>query len=529
MSPYNVFDACCMVGRHMKLEANGPHSAADLLAEMDHFGIAEALVVDSLSRENHPVDGNARILDVVKPHPRLHPAWAVLPHGASDEQPAPADLLAAMRRNHVGALYLYPQQYKINLSEWSVDAFLAPLAATGVPLFIVPNEVGAGGNWAWDQTDWSAVVALCQRFPRLPVIVSEFRIRRANRTIYRAFDACPNLHLELSGYWLHHGIEYITRRWGARRLLFGSNWPRLGQGPTLATLTCAEISDADKRLIAGDNLRRLIAWAAPTHPPVALPPPADEFVAFAQTGQRPASMTFADNHGHLGGRACHYHLPDCELAPIVTEMTRLGVEKTCVFSICGVFSDECFGNDLVAAAVQRYPDRFVGFTLINPHRGRDEILRELDRGDALGLRGIKLIPHYQQYPEEGPMIDVICQWANERRRIILNHYWGPARHLERLVSSYPQMCFFTGHSTEEYAAFMPKYPNLYVCSCPLHLPRHCEKLVAAIGADRLMFGSDLQDLPIAWGLGPILFARLPVAAKRLILGENLRRVLTQYP
>ncbi len=52
--------------------------------------------------------------------------------------------------------------------------------------------------------------------------------------------------------------------------------------------------------------------------------------------------------------------------------------------------------------------------------------------------------------------------------------------------------------------------------------------MAAIGADRLMFGSDLQDLPIAWGLGPILFARIPPEQKRLILGENLQRVLREY-
>ncbi|NLW50640.1 MAG: hypothetical protein GXY85_07310, partial [Candidatus Brocadiaceae bacterium] len=44
----------------------------------------------------------------------------------------------------------------------------------------------------------------------------------------------------------------------------------------------------------------------------------------------------------------------------------------------------------------------------------------------------------------------------------------------------------------------------------------------------LLFGSDLQDLPIAWGLGPILFARLPVEQKRMILGGNLRRLLTEY-
>jgi predicted TIM-barrel fold metal-dependent hydrolase len=191
--------------------------------------------------------------------------------------------------------------------------------------------------------------------------------------------------------------------------------------------------------------------------------------------------------------------------------------------------DQTDWDAVVAEAVRRHPDRFVAFTLLNPHRGRHAMLRELARCHTLGLRGVKLIPHYQDYPEEGPLIDVACQWAHEHRQIILNHYWGPARHLERLIRQYPGACYVTGHLTTEYAALMKERENLYVCSCPLWRgPRDCEEVVAKIGADRLMFGSDLQDLPIAWGLGPILFARLGPGEKRLILGGNLQRVLRRY-
>jgi predicted TIM-barrel fold metal-dependent hydrolase len=256
---------------------------------------------------------------------------------------------------------------------------------------------------------------------------------------------------------------------------------------------------------------------------------ADEFVEYGRTGRRPADMVFDDCHGHLGGHAADYHLPDCDLDGIVAEMERIGTRRICAFSFTGVTSDETLGNDIVAEAAKKHPDRFVGFTLVNPHRGRDLMLRELERGAKMGLRGVKLIPHYQGYPEEGPNIDVACQWAHEHRQIILNHYWGPARHLERLMRRYPRACYVTGHTTTEYAALMKKRRNLYVCSCPLwDGPRACENVVAAIGAGRLMFGSDLQDLPIAWGLGPILFARLSVKDKGLILGGNLRRVLAEY-
>jgi len=528
MKDLNALDANCVVGRHLMLQEGGQHTAADLLSEMDHHGIAEALVLDSLGRENHPAEGNRRILNVVKESRRLHPVWAALPPGATDEQPEPEKMLAAMRKNKVAALCLLPAQYRYNLSDWCIDALLEPFAEAGVPVIISYDEVSRGAGRG-DQTDWNAVVALCRRWPKLPVIISEFRIRRSQRLIYRAFDACENIHVELSGYFLHRGVEYVTRRWSSERLIFGSNWPTFNHGMTLAVLARAEVSDRDKQNIAGDNMRRLMNWCSPAHAKVTQRPPADRYVAIGRGATVPKKLRFWDCHGHLGGKACHYHLPDSDLDATVAEMDRHGIEKVCVFSFTVVFGDERLGNDVVAEAVRRYPDRFVGFTGLSPHRGRDEMLRELARCARLGLRGVKLIPWYQGYPTEGPLIDVPCQWAHERKQIILNHDWGLPEQIERLTAQYPNACYINGHSFNNYPEIVKRRRNLYICSCPLwYGPRSCEELVQKIGADKLLFGSDLQDLPIAWGLGPILFARLSEREKALILGGNLKRILSQY-
>ena len=525
---FGFFDSLCTVGRHLKLQAGGLHTAEQLLEDMDRCGVAEALVLDSLSRENHPVEGNPRILDVCAAHPRLNPAWAAIPHAPSDEQPRGEALVESMRQSDVRALFVFARQYRVPLADWAVDDFFAPLAAARVPVFLNYNEVGPVAQ-GWDQTDWPELVNFCRRHPQLPVIWTEWRIRRQNRALYRALDACPNLHIEISGCWLHHHIEYVTRTFGAHRLIFGSNWPRYGQEATLTTLTCADIDDGNKRRIAGDNLRELLSWNEPVAAAdVELPAPADEYAAFARSGRRPARMTFLDNHGHMGGYSFHYHLPNASADDCVADMDRLGVQKTCIFSFSGASCDEHYGNDLVIDAVQRYPDRFIGFTLLNPHRGEKWMLEELRRCAEGGLRGVKLIAHYQGYPEEGPMIDVPCQWAHEHGQIILNHNWGLPAQVERLVTTYPDACFFTGHTTTAYADIMKRHANLYVCSCPLISPRACRHLVSVIGADRLLFGSDMSDLPITWGLGPILLADLPVEDKRKILGGNLEQILARY-
>lgn len=528
MVDWRFFDARCKVGLNLKQGPgpNSPYSVPDLLEDMDHCGVHEAMMLDCLSMEASPKDGNPRVLQQVKDHPRLHPAWVALPPG-SDELPEPAGMIEQMRRHKVAALWLLPMQYRFSLGDWCVDALLEPMNEAGVPLFISHDEIGPL-HLATDPTDLDAVVGLCRQWPNLPVILSEYRIRRSQRPLYKALDACPNLRLEVSAYWLHRGIEYITGRWGAGRLIFGSNWPTHGIGLTLATVACAEIDDADKRKIAGDNLRELIRWCEPDRPQVAIKPPADRLVQWARTGIKPEKIELYDNHGHVGGTSGHYHLPEADADALIREMDRFGVRQACVFSLSGVFSDEVYGNDRALEYIRRYPDRFIGFTLLNPHRGPDFMKRELERCASLGMRGIKLIPSYQGYPEEGPNIDVACQWAHDHRQFILNHWWGGAQQVRRLVSTYPNACFFTGHTTLLYAPVMKEYQNLYVCSCPVLEPRIVETVVQTVGADRFLFGSDLSDLPISWGIGPVLTARIPEAQKRKILGGNLKELLQRY-
>jgi predicted TIM-barrel fold metal-dependent hydrolase len=528
MTDWNFFDARCKVGRHVRqtTDERSPFSHEHLLDEMDHFGVAESLIVDCLSIENSPLDGNPRILAAARTSPRLHPAWVALPPG-SNETPPPDEMLRQMREHKVAAVYVLPVQYRFCLSDWCIDELLEPLADAGVPVIISYEEVGPtiDGN---DNMDWDAIVGMCRRWPKLPVIITARRIRRSQRAMYKALDACENLRLELSPYWLHHGIEYITRRWSSERMVFGSNWPTWGHGMTLATVACAQIDDRDKRNIAGDNMRKLIRWCEPAHPHVATSAPADKLVHWGRTGEKPNGITLYDNHGHVGATSGHYHVPDGDAEALVREMDRFAIEKICVFSLSGVFTDEQYGNDRAIEFVNQCPDRFIGFTLLNPHRGPDFMRRELERCANAGMRGVKLIPSYQGYPEEGENIDVACQWAHERKQFILNHHWGGPEQMRRLVSTYTNACFFTGHTTVAYADTMKQYDNLYVCSCPVLEPRTVETVVDAIGADRFLFGSDLSDLPIAWGIGPILFARISEADKRKILGENLKDLLERY-
>ncbi|NLO73767.1 MAG: amidohydrolase family protein [candidate division WS1 bacterium] len=520
------FDSCAYLGRHGRMREGMPVTPEALLAEMDHYGIHEALVLDALAVEVNPRAGNQRLLEFTRPHPRLHPAWVgLLP--TSHELLPPEELVARMREAGVGALYLFYQQYSLPLEDWALESLLEPLEEASVPVFLCPNR--ALGVWRDDETPWGDVVRLCRRFPRLPVVATEYRVYGGLRAAYSAMSLCPNLHLDLTSWWLHKSLEFLVQEFGAERIVWSSQLPVRCPGSPLMQLNYSDLTPDQLALIAGGNLRRLLSWnenVTPA-PPVNFPPALDRLHEATRARQSLRELEFYDCHGHFGGATPRHVIKDTP-ADVVRELDKFGVRQVCVFTLEGVGGDEVYGNDRIAELVAQYPDRFVGFTLVNPHRGERMMLEELERGRERGMRGIKLIPHYQGYPEEGPLVDVPCRYADEHGLFLLNHSWGSAKQMERLCATYPRACFITGHSTTEYVEVAQRHPNLYICTCPLHNYNQAEEFVELYGADRLLFGSDLLDLPIAWGMGQIMYARLPEADKRKILGENLQRLLAEY-
>ena len=522
------FDACCYLGRHVRMPDGQPETAEEILAAMDHFGIHEALVIDTLSREANPMAGNQRIIQRTKHHPRLHPAWAgLMTH--SREFPPPRELVSQMEDLGVGALFLFYGQFDIRLDDWGIDNLLEVLEEYRVPVFLCPtNWRQPGGS---DTTDWSNVVRICRKFIDLPVVVTESRIYKSQRAAYASLEACPNLKLDVSSWWLHGRIEFICREFGAERLIWSSQLPERNPGVPMMQLNYSDISHEALSLIAGNTMRNLLSWnqnisfAAET---ATLSEPIDSLHRMARERLPLDGEDFYDCHGHIGWCSPHHVVQD-KAEDLVREMDKFGIQTCCVFSLEGVFGDETYGNDEVAAVVKEHPDHFIGFTLVNPNHGKRMMLEELERGLTMGMQGIKLISSYHGYPVEGQLIDVACEYADQHGQFILNHDWGSARQMLRLCQTYPNACFFTGHSSAGYGEVTQQVDNLFICTCPFLAWGQTEQFVEIYGADRILFGSDLTDLPIAWGLAPIFYARIPEADKRKILGGNLKALIERSP
>jgi predicted TIM-barrel fold metal-dependent hydrolase len=250
------------------------------------------------------------------------------------------------------------------------------------------------------------------------------------------------------------------------------------------------------------------------------------FKGLAQQGRTLDGELVIDAHTHLGLMNL-YALPRGAVPDVVAHMDRLGIDRACTFGFAGVSSDFEYGNDVIIDAVARYPDRFVGFaTLHAQYPG--EAVAELERCRRRGLRGIKLIASYQRCPTTDERLAPAYAYAHENHLMMLNHDWGSPDRLDELAERYPNACFINGHIRHDCGEVLRERPNVYQCTCAALMWRDVERLFEACPLEKIVYGSDLIDLDGPFGLGPILFARIPDDAKRSILGLNMQRVLDEY-
>ncbi|HUT90600.1 MAG TPA: amidohydrolase family protein [Thermoguttaceae bacterium] len=243
-----LFDANCMLGRIIAPKPGFPLSVGELLDVMDDFGIAEALVYHSLSKEYHPAEGNRVLLDEIAAVERLHAMWVVMP-SHTGELPDEEELVRQMLSLGVKAarVFPHPDSQNFSLRHWVSERLLRSLQSMRIPLFVDQEQV-----------DWDTVHEVCERYSELPLVLTNVGYR-VNRYLYPLWEKYANSYIELSNYCGHRAIEELVGRFGAERLLFGTRLPYFTPGSAIGMLSYAGISEAERKRIAGDNLRNLLA------------------------------------------------------------------------------------------------------------------------------------------------------------------------------------------------------------------------------------------------------------------------------
>ena len=163
------------------------------------------------------------------------------------------------------------------------------------------------------------------------------------------------------------------------------------------------------------------------------------------------------------------------------------------------------GNDAMLALLAREPDRVRMMTTVNPNY-TEHAVAEIDRCHAAGAVGIKLLASRRA---DDPLLDPVAEAAARHGVPILHHIWQHRRRewpsqeisdgadLARLAERHPRVNFILAHigGGGDYMhtfAAVKEYPNILPDLSGSGVDRGMlDEALAALGPDRLLWGSDL--------------------------------------
>jgi len=263
-----LFDVNCFYGRAKSPAAKQIERIEGLLAEMDFYGIREALVYHISAKEEFFAVGNEMLANELDDIGRVHPVCTAVPHHTGEIDP-PEVFFKKMKSQGFCACRLFPRYHGFLLNKITCGEMLSTLEKYRMPLILDHFE---GVTWEGiDKTSiaeiqkslggvtWDTIDQLLSDFPHLPFIVTNVMNGYGQeRYSYPLLKFYKNLYLETSTLQVAGSLENICKVFGAERLIFGSGLPLINPGGPITQLFHADITWEEKKLIAGDNLRDIL-------------------------------------------------------------------------------------------------------------------------------------------------------------------------------------------------------------------------------------------------------------------------------
>ncbi len=246
-----------------------------------------------------------------------------------------------------------------------------------------------------------------------------------------------------------------------------------------------------------------------------------------------------DLHTHING--FEGRTPEEKMTNLIRFADRMGIERVCTFMGYPFLADPTpeqlrQQNDQVLQALAHFHDRAFGFVYVSGKHPEASI-REIDRCVKNGpMVGLKLWVAKRASEKE---VDAIIAKAAELKAVIFQHTWfktggnlpGESTPLDvaELAKRHPKATLICGHSGGDWQLgfrAIRSTESLYAgLSGSDPTSGMVEMGVRELGADRLIYGSDVGGRSYASQLAKVVGANIAENDKKKILGENLKRIL----
>ena len=260
----------------------------------------------------------------------------------------------------------------------------------------------------------------------------------------------------------------------------------------------------------------------------------------------------ADYAGHDACFSLLYAEPKAKLATaeeVIASMDEHEIDKSVILNLGWVSHEFCVEtNDYILEAIARYPERLIGFCVIQPLAG-DKALKELERCARNGVKGIgEMRPDVQDFDlKDSSVMRPVIETAVKHNLIFLTHASEPVGHqyfgkgnitpeaIYPFILNFPDLkvvCAHWGGGLPFYA-LMPEVAealsNVYfdTAATPFLYKSQIFKQIADIaGSDKILFGSDYPLLSPKRIIDQLESTRLSQEDKAKILGGNAKRLLS---
>jgi hypothetical protein len=241
-----IFDCFCGIGRWAKRDSLLPWRADDILALMDHFGIARALAYsNSAASGGWAPEADRILMEDIRDRPRLTPALTLTPHSHHDT-PTPEEHLTMLRQCGARAVWMWPGAFW----PWLSGDLMDMCCAARLPVLLYAEERNPDD-----------INRLCTDFPDLRLILAGVAYG-SDKWLYALLRRHEHVHVCLGHFYIPAGGPMrFLKHFPAERLLFGSGLPRFSPGGLIGHIAYADISDDDKENILGRNLERMLSEA----------------------------------------------------------------------------------------------------------------------------------------------------------------------------------------------------------------------------------------------------------------------------
>lgn len=238
-----------------------------------------------------------------------------------------------------------------------------------------------------------------------------------------------------------------------------------------------------------------------------------------------------DAHVHIG-KSTRLQI-DIDGERLVRVADELGFDKICCTDLTALFYDMHEGNRILAAEIRRFPDRILGYASLHSTRFGQEALDELDRCcNKYCFRGLKIYSTPDMSIAE-PVAIPILEKCVELRFPVLAH--ATPQECEYLLAAVPECRLIMAHAGGQPFArgdwnraimAAQRFPNLYLDTASSTIDTgFVEACVAALGPERIIFGTDTPLLDPWVQLAKIRQTRLTQPELDLIMGGNILRLM----